>query len=45
MNGSEVVGAAVVDAFELGSEPGTDMLLQAGSSSRAIAALTALAAL
>jgi hypothetical protein len=39
---TEVVGAAVVHAFELGSEPGTDMLLQAGSSSKAVAALTAL---
>ena len=44
MSVTEVVGAAVVDAFELGSEPGTDMLLQAGSSSRAVAALTALSA-
>ena len=42
---TEVVGAAVVDAFEPGSEPGTDMLLQAGSSSKAVAALTALPAL
>jgi CubicO group peptidase (beta-lactamase class C family) len=39
---TEVVGAAIVDGFELVSEPGTDMLLQAGSISKAIAALTAL---
>jgi hypothetical protein len=39
---TEVVGAAIVDGFEVFSEPGTDMLLQAGSISRAIAALTAL---
>lgn len=42
MSTTEVVGAAIVDAFEVVSEPGTDMLLQAGSISKAIAALTAL---
>ncbi|HST18329.1 MAG TPA: serine hydrolase domain-containing protein [Gaiellaceae bacterium] len=42
MSATEVVGAAIVAEFEVVSEAGTDMLLQAGSISKAIAALTAL---
>jgi hypothetical protein len=41
VSATKVVGAAIVEGFEVVSEPGTDMLLQAGSISRAIAALTA----
>jgi hypothetical protein len=44
VSATEVVDAAVVGGFEVVSEPGTDMLLQAGSISEAIAAPTAPAA-
>jgi hypothetical protein len=40
MNGG--VGAAIVDGFEIEPRDGANELFQAGSSSKAIAALTAL---